>query len=82
MERLQSVGNAAKDAVIHQAVQYKDIYTTINEMTFAFLQRVPYLIIACTVFIIFWLLSKLFKIVVRKTLGSGGRTANKTWCWY
>jgi small conductance mechanosensitive channel len=68
-DTLKTVGNAAKNAVTQTAVQYKDIYTTINDMVQAFWQRVPYLIIAVLIFIIFWLLSKVFKIVVRKTLG-------------
>lgn len=70
VETLQTVGSAAKDAVTETAVQYKDVYTTVNDMVQAFWERVPYLIIALIVFTIFWLLSKLFKIVVRKTLGS------------
>ncbi len=70
VETLQTVGIAAKDAVTETAVQYKDVYTTINDMVQTFWERVPYLIIAFTVFTIFWLLSKLFKIVVRKTLGT------------
>ena len=34
----------------------------------SFWERVPYICIAITVFVIFWLLTKLFKFFIRKTL--------------
>ncbi|MDU5862536.1 MAG: mechanosensitive ion channel family protein, partial [Acinetobacter sp.] len=43
-------------------------YTTIDKIVDSFWERVPYICIAITVFIIFWLLTKLFKFFVRKTL--------------
>ncbi|MEC8567567.1 MAG: mechanosensitive ion channel family protein, partial [Pseudomonadota bacterium] len=76
-ESIKSVSDAAKNAVsqttnavTETASKYSDVYTTINEMVQSFWQRVPYLIIALTIFIIFWFLAKLFKLVIRKTLGT------------
>ncbi len=61
--------SATKNAVISKALEYKDIYTTVEDMVNTFLERVPYLIIAVIIFTIFWLLSRLFKFMVAKTLG-------------
>lgn len=77
IDSIQNVSNAAKSAVsqtagavTQTASQYSDVYATINDLVQSFWARVPYLIIALTIFIIFWFLAKLFKVVVRKTLGA------------
>ena len=77
LETIQNVGDAAKSAVsqttgavTQTATKYGDVYTTINDMVQSFWERIPYLIIALTIFILFWLLAKLFKLIVKKTLGA------------
>lgn len=77
IDSIQDVSNAAKSAVSqtagavsNTATKYSDVYATINDLVQSFWARVPYLIIALTIFILFWLAAKLFKLVVRKTLGS------------
>ncbi len=74
-EVTKTFGNATKEVVVDKAVQYKDVYTTLNEFNQAFWERLPYLIIAVVIFVVFWLGARLFKIVVRKTLSS--RAAHK-----
>lgn len=76
IDSIQDVSNAAKSAVSqtagavsNTATKYSDVYTTVNDMVQAFWGRVPYLIISVSIFILFWLFAKLFKLVVRKTLG-------------
>lgn len=65
---VQKTGEATTHKVIQKASQYKDVYTTVNDMIHTFWERVPYILIALTVFIIFWLLSKLFKFFIKQTL--------------
>ncbi|MCF9046171.1 mechanosensitive ion channel [Acinetobacter nectaris] len=50
--------------------QYHDAYLTIDRIVNSFWERVPYLCIAIVVFIIFWLLSKVFKVFVAKALSN------------
>lgn len=47
---------------------YREAYTAIDNIINSFWERLPYLCIAILVFTIFWLLTKLFKFFVRKTL--------------
>ena len=54
--------------MIEHTAKYNDAYSTIDKFVDGFWERVPYLCIGLTVIIIFWLLSKLFKFFVRKTL--------------
>ncbi|RYZ88100.1 MAG: mechanosensitive ion channel, partial [Moraxellaceae bacterium] len=72
---VQKAGEATTSKVIEKATQYKDIYTTVNEMVHHFWERLPYLLIAITVFLIFWLFSKVFKFFVVKILS--GRAKRK-----
>lgn len=72
---VQKAGEATTSKVIEKATQYKDVYTTVNEMVHHFWERLPYLLIAVTVFLIFWLFSKIFKFFVVKTLS--GRAKRK-----
>ncbi|MCF9033606.1 mechanosensitive ion channel family protein [Acinetobacter nectaris] len=53
-----------------QSGQYHDAYLTIDSIVNSFWERVPYLCIAIVVFIIFWLLSKVFKVFVAKALSN------------
>ena len=52
------------------AITYQTIAGTANELLISFLERVPYLIAALIVMLIFWLLSKVFKKIVLKLLGN------------
>ncbi|MFI7964234.1 mechanosensitive ion channel family protein, partial [Acinetobacter baumannii] len=54
--------------VLAHTEKYHDAYTTIDKIVDSFWERVPYICIAIVVFLIFWLLTKLFKFFVRKTL--------------
>ena len=62
IDSIQDVSNAAKSAVSqtagavsNTATKYSDVYATINDLVQSFWARVPYLIIALTIFILFWL---------------------------
>lgn len=71
----QKAGQATTHKVIEKATEYKDVYTTINEMVHHFWERVPYLLIALVVFMFFWLLAKLFRFFMNKALSN--RLQNK-----
>ena len=65
---LQEATEKTAQTVIEHTAKYNDAYSTIDKFVDGFWERVPYLCIGLTVIIIFWLLSKLFKFFVRKTL--------------
>ncbi|WOE33376.1 MULTISPECIES: mechanosensitive ion channel family protein [unclassified Acinetobacter] len=48
--------------------KYNDAYVAIDNIINGFWERLPYFIIALTIFIIFYLISKLFKFFIRKSL--------------
>lgn len=54
--------------VLAHTSKYNDAYSTIDKIMDGFWERIPYICIAFVVFTIFWLLSKVFKFFVRKTL--------------
>ena len=54
--------------VIAHTTKYNDAYAAIDTIIDGFWSRLPYICIALVVFTIFYLLSKLFKFFVRKTL--------------
>lgn len=65
---IHEAGTKTAETVIKHTAKYNDAYTTIDKIMDGFWERVPYLCIAIIVITIFWLLSKLFKLFVRKTL--------------
>lgn len=65
---IQDASEKTTATVIQQAHKYDDAYNTMNQIIAGFWERVPYLVIGIVVFIIFWLLAKIFKIFIRKTL--------------
>lgn len=67
-ELIQKAGAKTTQTVLAHTEKYQDAYTTIDKIMDSFWQRVPYICIAIAVFIIFWLLTKLFKFFIRKTL--------------
>lgn len=54
--------------VLAHTSKYNDAYSTIDKIMDGFWERIPYICIAFVIFTIFWLLSKVFKFFVRKTL--------------
>jgi small conductance mechanosensitive channel len=65
---IQDATEKTTQTVIEHTTKYNDAYATIDKILDSFWERVPYFCIAIVVFTIFWLLSKLFKFFVRKTL--------------
>ncbi len=65
---IHSASEKTAKSVIEHTAKYNDAYSTIDKFVDGFWERVPYLCIGLTVIVIFWLLSKLFKFFVRKTL--------------
>lgn len=65
---IQSAGEKTAEKVLAHTAKYNDTYATIDKIIDHFWQRVPYFCIALIVIVIFWLLSKLFKFFIRKTL--------------
>ena len=65
---LHSASEKTARTVIEHTAKYNDAYTTIDKIVDSFWERVPYFCIALAVLLIFWLLSKIFKFFVRKTL--------------
>nr|WP_317199516.1 mechanosensitive ion channel family protein [uncultured Psychrobacter sp.] len=57
-------------------VTYHTITDTANDLLSSFVERIPYLVAAIIVIVIFWLLSIVFKKIVRKLLGSRSRHQN------
>lgn len=67
-ELIHQAGTKTTQTVLAHTEKYHDAYTTIDKIMDSFWERLPYIGIAITVFVIFWLLTKLFKLFIRKTL--------------
>ncbi|MEB6675414.1 mechanosensitive ion channel family protein [Acinetobacter haemolyticus] len=67
-ELIHQAGAKTTQTVLAHTEKYHDAYTTIDKIMDSFWERIPYIGIAITVFIIFWLLTKLFKFFIHKTL--------------
>ena len=67
-ELLQQATEKTTQTVIEHTAKYNDAYSTIDKFIAAFWERLPYIFIALTVFTLFYLFSKLFKIFVRKAI--------------
>lgn len=65
---IQNAGQKTTASVIHQTEKYSDAYVAMHKIIDGFWERVPYIIIGLIVFLLFWLLAKLFKIFVKKAL--------------
>ncbi len=65
---IQEAGQKTSETVIAHTSKYNDAYSTIDKIMAGFWERVPYFLIAIVVFLIFWLVAKLFKFFIRKTL--------------
>ena len=71
MPATEPANNAATDMMTYQTIA-----DTANELLMSFVERIPYFVAAIVVMIVFWLLSILFKKVVRKILGNRSRHQN------
>ncbi|QHI08811.1 mechanosensitive ion channel family protein [Acinetobacter haemolyticus] len=67
-ELIHQAGAKTTQTVLAHTEKYHDAYSTIDKIMDSFWERIPYIGIAITVFIIFWLLTKLFKLFIHKTL--------------
>ena len=76
MATTDTVANTATTDPITDVMTYQMIADTANELVIGFVERIPYFVAAIVVILIFWLLSILFKKVVRKILGSRSRHQN------
>lgn len=65
---IQEAGQKTSESVIAHTAKYNDAYRAIDKIMEGFWERLPYFCIALVVFLIFWLLAKLFKFFIRKTL--------------
>lgn len=68
-----NAGHATAHTMVQTATDYKYAYSAIHQIMSTFWERVPYLLIAITVFLFFWLMSRLFKHFVNKTLSNRGK---------
>lgn len=66
----------ATDTVTTDVLTYQGITDTANELLSSFIDRIPYFVAAIVVMVVFWLLSIVFKKVVRKLLGSRSHHQN------
>ncbi|TCM68768.1 mechanosensitive ion channel-like protein [Acinetobacter calcoaceticus] len=73
-QAIQAATEKTAQKVLEQTAKYNDAYSTIDKIMEGFWSRVPYILIAIVVLIIFWLLSKLFKVFVAKTLNNRSYT--------
>jgi len=67
---IQQAGSKTTETVLAHTEKYQDAYSAIDKMIYAFWDRIPYIGLAIIVFVIFWLLTKLFKVFVNKTLSN------------
>ncbi len=73
-QALHHAGEKTAQTVIAQSAKYNDAYLTIDKIMDGFWERVPYFIIAICVVLFFWLLSKIFKFFIAKTLSNRSYT--------
>lgn len=67
-DKLSSATQATTQTVIAKTAEYQDAYDAIDAIVKSFWERIPYICIAIVVFLLFWLLSKGFKLFLEKTL--------------
>ena len=78
---LHEAGEKTAQKVIEHTSKYNDAYSTIDKIIEGFWERVPYFCIALAVFLIFWLLSALFKFLfVRPCIIKP--IPDRIWFWY
>lgn len=67
--KIQQAGAATSKVVEKTVEHYSGIYAPVQKMLDNFMDRIPYLIAAVLVLVIFWLIGRLFKYTIRRTLG-------------
>ncbi|WP_227429853.1 mechanosensitive ion channel family protein [Psychrobacter sp. I-STPA6b] len=65
-----SMTQNVKQNVVEKVSEYQTIASAAHDMFADFMERVPYFIVAFTVFLIFWAASALFKKIIIKALSS------------
>ena len=65
---LTDTSQRLSDTAQEKVNEYQSIVSVANDMFSDFMERVPYLLVALVVFIVFWLLSIAFKKAVTKLL--------------
>lgn len=65
--------NQATEKLNETATEYRAIVEIANQMVKDFVNHIPYLIVASVIFLLFWLLSYVFKKSVTKILGEENR---------
>ncbi len=65
---IQKAGDATSKVIDKTVKHYGGIYAPVDKMIDQFIDRIPYLIAALLVLVIFWLIGRLFKYVIKKTL--------------
>lgn len=73
-QMIQDAGEKTAETVIAHTAKYNDAYVVIDKIIDSFWQRVPYIIIAIIVVLVFWLLSKIFKFFINKTIANRSYT--------
>ena len=73
-ELLHQATEKTTQTVIEHTAKYNEAYSTIDKFVEAFWERLPYICIALVVFTLFYLISKLFKLFVRKALSERSYT--------
>lgn len=71
---LQEASDRTTESVVAHTVKYHETYTAIDQFIDSFWNRLPYIGMALIAFTIFWLLSRLFKLFVRKVLSDRAYT--------
>lgn len=69
-QALQAVSEKTAKTVLGETAKYNEAYTTFDKIMASFWERLPYFILAIVVFILFWLLAKVFKFFIAKTLSN------------
>ena len=65
---IQKAGDATSKVIDKTVKHYGGIYAPVDKMVDQFIDRIPYLIAAVLVLVLFWLIGKLFKFVIKRTL--------------
>ncbi len=71
---IENAGQRTTETVLEHSAKYNDAYAPIDHFVAMFWERMPYLIIALVVFLIFWLITKVFKFFVHKALDNRSYT--------
>lgn len=71
-----NAGNAVAQKIGDKVDEYQTMTAAAHQMLEQFIERMPYLIVATVVFVIFWVISIVFKKIVTKALGQKEKYQN------